>query len=175
MVHKWVKAGMPLESMVDAEAWRSKRLAEQGTGKQAPRSLNDTRERKIGLECELLELRLAVERADYLPAAEVEEAMMAAGALFSGGLASMVNDLPGMLAGLAETEIKAVLISQADRLVEDFKKKLNDDIDKTKRKARAAKVAASAGKGAEKPAARASTGVGRGKRKASSQRTVKKV
>lgn len=175
MVHKWVKEGMPLTSLVDAQAWRSKRLAAHGTGNQAPGTLNDARERKLALECEMLELRLAVERTEYLPAASVEEAMTAAGSVFTSGLAALTNDLPGVLAGLDERAIQSVLVEQFARLVDNFKKQLNDDIDRTKRKARAAKIAESAGQGHEKPKAAAGARLGGGTRKSAAQRQGQKV
>jgi hypothetical protein len=108
-VHKMVKAGMPMTSMAEAEAWRKKFLETNGRGKDAPKGLNEARLRKTLLECERIEYALAVDRGEYVKNLEVREAGIRFGAILSAKLSALVNDASGALAGLGEVELRKKL------------------------------------------------------------------
>lgn len=172
-LNELVKLGMPLDSMDAALAWYEHHKLANGIGSRAPQTLNDARTRKVNLECEALELRVAIQRGEYLPVAEIEETMVFAASVFSGSLRGLVNDLPAMLVGLDEKQIKVTLVTQFDRLVNELKENLENGVKKAKRKS--VKVDAVDGEGASKPKARKRAGVGRGARKATAQRSRKKL
>ena len=108
-VHKMVKAGMPMTSMAEAEAWRKKFLETNGRGKDAPQNLNEARLRKTLLECERIEYALAIDRGEYVKNLEVREAGIRFGAILSAKLSALVNDASGALAGLGEVELRKKL------------------------------------------------------------------
>lgn len=108
-VHKMVKAGMPMTSMEEAEAWRKKFLETNGRGKDAPQNLNEARLRKTLLECERIEYALAIDRGEYVKNLEVREAGIRFGAILSAKLSALVNDASGALAGLGEVELRKKL------------------------------------------------------------------
>jgi hypothetical protein len=108
-VHKMVKAGMPMTSMAEAEAWRKNFLEQNGRGKDAPKGLNEARLRKTLLECERIEYALAIDRGEYVKNLEVREAGIRFGAILSAKLSALVNDASGGLAGLGEVELRKKL------------------------------------------------------------------
>jgi hypothetical protein len=108
-VHKMVKAGMPMTSMEEAEAWRKNFLEQNGRGKDAPKGLNEARLRKTLLECERIEYALAIDRGEYVKNLEVREAGIRFGAILSAKLSALVNDASGALAGLGEVELRKKL------------------------------------------------------------------
>jgi hypothetical protein len=108
-VHKMVKAGMPMTSMAEAEAWRKNFLEQNGRGKDAPKGLNEARLRKTLLECERIEYALAIDRGEYVKNLEVREAGIRFGAILSAKLSALVNDASGALAGLGEVELRKKL------------------------------------------------------------------
>jgi hypothetical protein len=108
-VFKMVKAGMPMTSMAEAEAWRKKFLEQKGRGKDAPQNLNEARLRKTLLECDRIEYALAIDRGEYVKNLEVREAGIRFGAILSAKLSALVNDASGALAGLGEVELRKKL------------------------------------------------------------------
>ena len=121
---KMVKAGMPMDSIEGAEAWRKKFLQDNGRGASAPASLNDARLRKTLLECERIEFALAIERGEYVENIKVREAGIRIGAILSAKFAALVNDASGSLAGLDEYSVRKKMQERTQALLSEFKEEL---------------------------------------------------
>mgnify|MGYP003655897749 CR=1 FL=1 len=120
-VHKMVKQGMPMDSMEAATEWRKDFLEGRGRGSDAPASLNDARLRKTLLECERIELALAVDRGEYSKNTEVKEAGIRIG---SAKFNALVNDASGSLAGLDEASLKKKLHERIQSILAEIKTEL---------------------------------------------------
>jgi hypothetical protein len=123
-VHKMVKAGMPMTSMEEAEAWRKNFLEQNGRGKDAPKGLNEARLRKTLLECERIEYALAIDRGEYVKNLEVREAGIRFGAILSAKLSALVNDASGALAGLGEVELRKKLNDRVQGILAEMQGEL---------------------------------------------------
>ena len=123
-VHKMVKQGMPMDSMEAATEWRKDFLEGRGRGSDAPASLNDARLRKTLLECERIELALAVDRGEYSKNTEVKEAGIRIGSIFTAKLNALVNDASGSLAGLDEASLKKKLHERIQSILAEIKTEL---------------------------------------------------
>jgi predicted XRE-type DNA-binding protein len=123
-VHKMVKQGMPLDSMESAVAWRKEFLANRGRGDGAPSSYQEARTRKALLECDKLDMQLAILRGDYEEKAKVREAGIRIGAIFTAKLAALVNDASGALAGLPEAELRKKLHERTQGILSETKEEL---------------------------------------------------
>jgi hypothetical protein len=123
-VHKMVKQGMPMDSMEAATEWRKDFLEGRGRGSDAPASLNDARLRKTLLECERIELALAVDRGEYSKNTEVKEAGIRIGSIFTAKLSALVNDASGSLAGLDEASLKKKLHERIQSILAEIKTEL---------------------------------------------------
>jgi hypothetical protein len=123
-VAKMVKQGMPLDSMEAAMEWRRKFLEERGRGDDAPKSYQEARTRKALLECERLDIQLAILREEYVRKAEVRESGIRIGAIFSAKLAALVNDASGALAGLGESELRKKLHERTQGILAEIRDEL---------------------------------------------------
>jgi len=123
-VHKMVKQGMPMDSMEAATEWRKDFLEGRGRGSDAPASLNDARLRKTLLECERIELALAVDRGEYSKNTEVKESGIRIGSIFTAKLSALVNDASGALAGLDEANLKKKLHERVQAILAEIKTEL---------------------------------------------------
>ena len=123
-IHKMVKAGMPMTSMEEAEAWRKNFLEQNGRGKDAPKGLNEARLRKTLLECERIEYALAIDRGEYVKNSEVRESGIRFGAILSAKLSALVNDASGALAGLGEVELRKKLNDRVQGILSEMQGEL---------------------------------------------------
>jgi len=123
-VAKMVKQGMPLDSMEAAVAWRKDFLARKGRGDNAPEGYQEARTRKALLECERLEMQLAILRGDYTLTSEVREDGLRVGNVITAKLQAHVNDSAGMLAGLDETEVQKRVFAWTQRFIAEVKEEL---------------------------------------------------
>lgn len=123
-INKMVKQGMPLDSMEAAMEWRRKFLEERGRGDDAPKSYQEARTRKALLECERLDIQLAILREEYVRKAEVRESGIRVGAIFSAKLAALVNDASGALAGLGESELRKKLHERTQGILAEIRDEL---------------------------------------------------
>jgi predicted transcriptional regulator len=124
-IHKMVKMGMPMDSIESATEWRKKFLAEHGRGGgAAPAGYNEARTRKALLECDKLDMQLAILRGDYEEKAKVREAGIRIGAIFSAKLAALVNDASGALAGLGEAELRKKLHERTQQILSEIRDEL---------------------------------------------------
>jgi len=118
-IHKMVKQGMPIDSVESATAWRKKFLEER-----TPADYNEARTKKALLECEKLEMQLAILRGDYEPKAQVREDGIRIGAVFTAKLAALVNDASGALAGLDEVTLRKKLHERTQQILSEIKYEL---------------------------------------------------
>jgi hypothetical protein len=123
-IHKMVKMGMPMDSIESATEWRKKYLAEHGRSGSAPTGYNEARTRKALLECDRLDMQLAILRGDYEEKAKVREAGIRIGAIFSAKLAALVNDASGALAGLGEAELRKKLHERTQQILSEIRDEL---------------------------------------------------
>jgi hypothetical protein len=123
-IHKMVKMGMPMDSIESATEWRKKYLAEHGRSGGAPTGYNEARTRKALLECDRLDMQLAILRGDYEEKAKVREAGIRIGAIFSAILAALVNDASGALAGLGEAELRKKLHERTQQILSEIRDEL---------------------------------------------------
>jgi hypothetical protein len=123
-IHKMVKMGMPMDSIESATEWRKKYLAEHGRSGGAPTGYNEARTRKALLECDKLDMQLAILRGDYEEKAKVREAGIRIGAIFSAKLAALVNDASGALAGLGEAELRKKLHERTQQILSEIRDEL---------------------------------------------------
>jgi hypothetical protein len=123
-IHKMVKMGMPMDSIESATEWRKKYLAEHGRSGGAPTGYNEARTRKALLECDRLDMQLAILRGDYEEKARVREAGIRIGAIFSAKLAALVNDASGALAGLGEAELRKKLHERTQQILSEIREEL---------------------------------------------------
>jgi hypothetical protein len=118
-IHKMVRQGMPMDSIEAATAWRKQFLEER-----TPASYNEARTRKALLECDKLDMQLAILRGDYEEKAKVREAGIRIGAIFSAKLAALVNDASGALAGLGEAELRKKLHERTQQILSEIRDEL---------------------------------------------------
>jgi hypothetical protein len=123
-IHKMVKMGMPMDSIESATEWRKRYLAEHGRSGGAPTGYNEARTRKALLECDRLDMQLAILRGDYEEKAKVREAGIRIGAIFSAKLAALVNDASGALAGLGEAELRKKLHERTQQILSEIRDEL---------------------------------------------------
>jgi hypothetical protein len=121
-IHKMIKQGMPMDSAESATAWRKKFLEER-----TPASYQEARTKKALLECEKLEMQLAILKGDYEPKAQVREDGIRIGAIFTAKLAALVNDASGALAGLDEVTLRKKLHERTQQILSEIK----DELEKT--------------------------------------------
>jgi len=118
-IHKMVKQGMPMDSVESAMAWRKKFVEER-----TPADYNEARTKKALLECEKLEMQLAILKGDYEPKAQVREDGIRIGAVFTAKLAALVNDASGALAGLDEVTLRKKLHERTQQILSEIKDEL---------------------------------------------------
>ncbi len=98
-----IKAGVTMEDVADIESAKL---------------------RKLNLEANVLAEKLAILRRDNIPAAKVREAALSAGAVFKTEAVSLEINLPPLLEGLNAGEMRTVIASHVQRLVNDVCERL---------------------------------------------------
>ena len=121
-IHKLVKQGMPMDSIESAIAWRKQFLEER-----TPASYQEARTKKALLECEKLEMQLAILKGDYEPKAQVREDGIRIGAIFTAKVAALVNDASGALAGLDEVTMRKKLHERTQQMLSEIKDELGKE------------------------------------------------
>ena len=121
-VAKLVKQGMPMDSVESATAWRKQFLEER-----TPASYQEARTKKALLECEKLEMQLAILKGDYEPKAQVREDGIRIGAIFTAKVAALVNDASGALAGLDEVTMRKKLHERTQQMISEIKDELSKE------------------------------------------------
>ena len=86
--------------------------------------LVEARTRKALLECEKLDIQLAILRDEYIRKVEVRESGIRIGAIFSAKLAALVNDASGALAGLGEAEHRKKLNERTQGILAEIREEL---------------------------------------------------
>jgi transposase len=118
-IHKMVKQGMPMDSIESATAWRKKFLEER-----TPADYNEARTKKALLECEKLEMQLAILKGDYVLSTQVRESGIRIGAILTAKFAALVNDASGALAGLDEMTHRKKLHERTQQMLSEIKDEL---------------------------------------------------
>lgn len=113
------KDGLPFNSEAILK-FRADKLSAQVD----PTSHSDAKLRKTLLEVEKLELQNAQVRGDLISRAEVRESGVRIGSTLSAEMMELVNDLPGMLAGLDEAGVRERLQPRVDLVLSGFRAKL---------------------------------------------------
>ena len=121
-VAKWVKLGCPTSSIEAATRWRDDYL--KASGKAAPATLNEARTRKAILECERLDMQLAILRGDYEEKVKTRENGVRIGTIISALIDAFGNDAPGMLAGLDEISIGKKINPRLHQIKRDIKQEI---------------------------------------------------
>jgi len=123
-IHKMVKMGMPMDSIESATEWRKKYLAEHGRSGGAPTGYNEARTRKALLECDRLDMQLAILRGDYEEKAKVREAGIRIGAILDARGEALINDGGTILAGLDERGVTKKLAPLVRGMLREFRDEL---------------------------------------------------
>jgi hypothetical protein len=124
-IHKMVKLGMPMDSVEAANEWRKNFLAGHGRKEgSAPAGYTEARTRKALLECDKLDMQLAILRGDYEEKAKVREAGIKIGAILNARVEALINDGGTILAGLDERGVTKKLAPLARRMLQEFKDEL---------------------------------------------------
>jgi len=89
-------------------------------------SLTALRARKIQLETERIQLVLDRERGELVSRRAMYEAGVKIGAALAASLASLCDDLPGLMAGKSEVEIRKAIVPRVAKMQTD----LNEEISK---------------------------------------------
>lgn len=124
-VMKWKKAGCPVTSFEEVEAWRSKKVQD------VPQTVTDAKLRKTLLECEKLQIAIDVGKNDLIDREEVYQESIGVASIFSAEGKAMLNDLPAQLAGLAdENAIRSVLVARWNKLLRSIAERIGVEIAK---------------------------------------------
>ena len=92
-------------------------------------SLQSAKLRKIQLETQRIQLGLDRDRGDVVSRAALREAGVRIGAALAAAVAALDNDLPGLLAGKSEVEIRAAVTPRLARMQETFNEALMEVVD----------------------------------------------
>lgn len=122
-IHKLVKQGMPMDSIESATAWRKQFLEDRAP----PASYQEAKTRKALLECEKLEMQIAILRGDYEPKTKSIEAGIRIGSIFTAKVEALVNDASGACAGLDEMTMNKKFHKMAQQMLLE----IQDEIKKT--------------------------------------------
>jgi hypothetical protein len=98
-----------------------------------PLTLDAARLKKIQLETERIQLGLDRDRGDVVSRAALREAGVRIGAALAAAVAALDNDLPGLLAGKSEVEIRAAVTPRLARMQETFNEALMEVVDEPAR------------------------------------------
>jgi hypothetical protein len=98
-----------------------------------PLTLDAARLRKIQLETERIQLGLDRDRGDVVSRVALREAGVRIGAALAAAVAALDNDLPGLLAGKSEVEIRAAVTPRLARMQEQFNESLMEIVDEPDR------------------------------------------
>jgi hypothetical protein len=118
-IHKMVKQGMPMTSIEAATAWRKQFLEER-----TPASYNEARTRKAFLECDKLDMQIAILRGDYEEKAKVREEGIRIGAILDARGEALINDGGTILAGLDERGVTKKLAPLVRGMLREFRDEL---------------------------------------------------
>lgn len=121
-IRNWKAADYPLDDpgkMAEVIAAQKN----QPSSAKAP-ELNKAKLEKVRLECVRLQLDIAVRKREFIPANKVREDCISVGAVFDAELSSLLNDMPGVLAGLSEANVRAKLAARIGALKSSVKQRL---------------------------------------------------
>lgn len=115
-IKRWWAKGYPLDN-------REATLALIGGQKHAPEAVKkaapstSSKDRKLELECQKLELDIAIRRGEHTPNEQIRADMARIATATRSELMRLNNDLPGVLAGKGEAEIKKDLTEKFDKVL----------------------------------------------------------
>lgn len=89
-----------------------------------PTELRKARLRKVRLECERLELELAIRKKEFVSAVGVREEGVLIGAMLDAELRALLDDAPGVLAGLSELHVREKLKERLSALKTSIKRQV---------------------------------------------------
>jgi hypothetical protein len=117
---KWGKAGCPLTSIEEIDAWRAKQKTED-----QPKNLSNAKLRKTLLECERLDVMVKRETRELISRSEVYENGVKNGAMLSAEIRAAASDLRSQLVGLPdENAVGVVLDKRLNQVLANFKARL---------------------------------------------------
>ena len=105
------KAGLPWTTIEGIQKWRDSK-EQQAT----PNDINGVKKQKLEREVRRLDIKIAEDEKRLVPVEQVVEETIRVVAIWCAELDALVNDLPGQLAGLTETEIQPKLRSRLELL-----------------------------------------------------------
>jgi hypothetical protein len=105
------KAGLPWTTIEGIQKWRDSK-EQQAT----PGDINGVKKQKLEREVRRLDIKIAEDEKRLVPVEQVVEETIRVVATWCAELDALVNDLPGQLAGLTETEIQPKLRSRLELL-----------------------------------------------------------
>lgn len=109
------QAGLPWTSLDQIQTWK-----EAKEKKVKPTDINASRKAKLEREIERLDLMIAKEKGEMISRASVREISVKIGAALAASLAAMCNDLPGLLAGKSEVEVRDAVVPRVAKMQEQF-------------------------------------------------------
>jgi len=128
-IRRWIEEKAPLDDAEAMKAWIvDRKHAPAGTkaalGMEEGTPLSRARLRKIELETQAIQHKLDVERGKYVLLSKMHEDGIRIGAVLTAELASLLNDMPGSLAGLSEIEVRKILGARVELLKTNIKAQL---------------------------------------------------
>ena len=96
---------------------------------EEPLTLDGARLAKIRLETERIQLGLDRDRGEVVSKRALREAGVRIGAALAAAVAALDNDLPGLLAGKSEQDIRLAVTPRLARMQEQFNQALGEVID----------------------------------------------
>jgi len=120
---KWGKAGCPLSSIEEIDAWRAAQLATK-----SPENLTDAKLRKTLLECERLDMEVQRIRRELISVTAAAEANQTIASVLCSEGQAMISDLRGQLAGLDEITIGERLTARWTQLLEATVRRLQEPL-----------------------------------------------
>jgi hypothetical protein len=105
------KLGLPWTTIEGIQKWRD--FKEQ---QATPSDINGVKKQKLEREVRRLDIKIAEDERRLVPVEQVVEETIRVVATWCAEIDALVNDLPGQLAGLTETEIQPKLRSRLELL-----------------------------------------------------------
>jgi hypothetical protein len=103
---------------------QARQLKASGLTPGAAGDLNGAKFQKTLLECEKLRHQIAVAEGNYIARSKVREDGLRIGDLFTAELAALLNDAPGLLAGLSELDLRQKLEPRLELMKENLQREL---------------------------------------------------
>jgi hypothetical protein len=125
-IKRWMKKGAPLDDEKSMAEWIGSE--QPGGDLNAPpawrEKLAKARLHKLELESETIKYKLDVERGKYVLKSDMLEEGIKIGYILTAQLAAMLNDMPGVLAGLSEMEVCQKLGERIELLKSSIKSEI---------------------------------------------------